>query len=55
MWVPQDVDANVVMSLELGVEFGAPPVPDVDFAVSVAARDVAVGTPETQTSSAGAL
>lgn len=42
VWVPQHADADVIMGLELGVEFGASPVPDVDLAVCVPTRDVAV-------------
>lgn len=42
MWVPQHADADVIVGLELGVEFGASPVPDVDLAVCVPTRDVAV-------------
>ena len=41
MRVPEDTDADVVVGLELAVQLGALPVPQVHLAVSVAARDVA--------------
>ena len=41
MGVPEDADADVVMSLELAVQLGALPVPHVHLAVSIPAGNVA--------------